>query len=325
MGGGKPVVVITMGDPTGVGPEIIIAAMRRTKIRRLCRPVVLGDEGVLAHVAGRIGHKGAEMDFPIISLSSLDMLGLKPGKPTRACGRAMVSYIREAAYMAGRGEVDAMVTGPINKAAIRKAGCDFPGHTEFLADIFGTEKYAMMLAGKRLKVILVTIHEPIRKVPDLVTTTGVLETIRIADFAFKRYFGILQPRIAVAALNPHAGESGLFGDEEKKVIYPAIRKARREGMDVSDPLPPDTVFFRAVEKGEFDCVVCMYHDQGLIPLKLLHFKDGVNVTLGLPIIRTSVDHGTAYDMAWKGVADPNSMIAAIEMASEMAESRSGCR
>jgi 4-hydroxythreonine-4-phosphate dehydrogenase len=172
-----------------------------------------------------------------------------------------------------------------------------------------------------LKVVLVTIHVPLRDVPGLVTKAAVLKTLRITDASFKRDFGIKRPRIAVAGLNPHAGEGGMFGDEEERIIAPAIKKARGEGIEAVGPLPPDTVFYRAVRKKEFDCVVCMYHDQGLGPLKLLHFEDGVNATLGLPIIRTSPDHGTAYDIAWKGKASPDSLVAAIRMAATMAKNR----
>jgi len=228
-----------------------------------------------------------------------------------------MTYIEEAVCMAMAGDVDAIVTAPISKEAINRAGYKFHGHTEFLAHLTKTKDYAMMLAGSSLKVILLTIHESIKNVPGLLTTEKVFKTIKITDNTFKRYFGLKKPRIAVAALNPHAGEGGLFGGEEKRIILPAIKKARQMGINASDPLPPDTLFYRAVKNKEFDCVICMYHDQGLIPLKLLHFENGVNVTLGLPIIRTSVDHGTAYDIAWKGIANPASMKAAIKMAVEM--------
>jgi 4-hydroxythreonine-4-phosphate dehydrogenase len=230
----------------------------------------------------------------------------------------MMRYIEEAVQMALDGGVDAIVTGPINKESIHRAGYKFPGHTEFMADLTRTRDYVMMLGGKKLKVVLVTIHESIKSVPGLLTIDRIFKTIRITDETFKRYFS-LRPRIAVAALNPHGGENGLFGNEEKKIIIPAIKKAKRAGIAVSGPLSPDTIFYRAVKNKEYDVVVCMYHDQGLIPLKLIHFEDGVNVTLGLPIIRTSVDHGTAYDIAWKGVASPGNMVSAIEMAVSMAK------
>ena len=308
-----------MGDPTGVGPEVILKALTDRNIRQLCTPVVLGDEAVLEFVSAKCKLQSA--NCKVINLSNLNPPKLKPGRPDKICAKAMMSYIEEAVCMAMAGDVDAIVTAPISKEAINRAGYKFHGHTEFLAHLTKTKDYAMMLAGSSLKVILLTIHESIKNVPGLLTTEKVFKTIKITDNTFKRYFGLKKPRIAVAALNPHAGEGGLFGDEEKRIILPAIQKARRLGINASDPLPPDTLFYRTVKNNEFDCVVCMYHDQGLIPLKLLHFEDGVNVTLGLPIIRTSVDHGTAYDIAWKGIANPTSMKAAIRMAVEMVEKK----
>ncbi len=307
-----------MGDPAGIGPEVVLKAVTSSKVKRLCRLAVLGDEVVLRYLARKMGIEWPAADIRIINLSSLNPEEIRPGRPDSACGRAMMRYVEEAVLMAMDGDVDAMVTGPINKEAINRAGYKFPGHTEFMADLTRTRDYAMMLGGKKLKVVLVTIHESIKSVPGLLTIDNIYKTIQLTDGTFKKYFG-LKPRIAVAALNPHGGEKGLFGNEEKKVIVPAIKRARRAGIEVSDPLPPDTVFYRTIENKEYDVVVCMYHDQGLIPLKLIHFEDGVNVTLGLPIIRTSVAHGTAYDIAWKGVASPKSMIAAIEMAVSMAK------
>jgi 4-hydroxythreonine-4-phosphate dehydrogenase len=314
----KPTIAITMGDPAGIGPEIVLRAVTSSKVKGLCRPVILGDEAVLRYLAKemRVGVSGA--GFRIINLSSLNPKRIRPGRPDRTCGRAMMRYIEEAVQMALDGGVDAIVTGPINKESIHRAGYKFPGHTEFMADLTRTRDYVMMLGGKKLKVVLVTIHESIKSVPGLLTIDRIFKTIRITDETFKRYFS-LRPRIAVAALNPHGGENGLFGNEEKKIIIPAIKKAKRAGIAVSGPLSPDTIFYRAVKNKEYDVVVCMYHDQGLIPLKLIHFEDGVNVTLGLPIIRTSVDHGTAYDIAWKGVASPGNMVSAIEMAVSMAK------
>jgi 4-hydroxythreonine-4-phosphate dehydrogenase len=314
----KPIVAVTMGDPVGVGPEIVLRALEDRSVRRACAPVVIGDEGLLNRLAKRLGTrplgKGA-----VIDASRLKLTGLKPGVPTRASSGAMIGYIERAVAMTLAREADAIATAPISKEAAKKAGFRFPGHTEFLAHLTGAKDFRMMLGGKALKVVLVTIHEPIRKVPRLITTERVHKTIKITDDSFKRYFGLKRPRIAVAGLNPHAGEGGIFGDEEKRLIAPAVRKARRIGIDATGPLPPDTVFYRAVRKEEFDCVVCMYHDQGLGPVKLLHFEDGINVTLGLPIIRTSVDHGTAYDIAWKGTAGHGSMVNAIVTAAEMAK------
>ncbi|OGQ08960.1 MAG: 4-hydroxythreonine-4-phosphate dehydrogenase PdxA [Deltaproteobacteria bacterium RBG_19FT_COMBO_58_16] len=240
------------------------------------------------------------------------------------CGRAMIGYIEEAVRMVQRGEAEAIVTAPITKEAARLAGFKYPGHTEFIAHLTGAKDFLMMLGGvgrHDLKVVLVTIHVPLSTVPSLVTKAAVLKTLRIANAAFIKDLGIKRPRMAVAGLNPHAGEAGMFGGEDAKVIAPAVAKARAEGIDAIGPLPPDTVFYRAVRKNEFDCVVCMYHDQGLGPLKLMHFEDGVNATLGLPIVRTSPDHGTAYGIAWKGKASPVSLISAIRMAVTMARNR----
>jgi len=316
----KPIIAITMGDPVGVGPEIILKALRDKRVRKIASPVVFGDAGVLNHIAGKLGLKPLSED-EVINVSALDLNTLKPGKPTRDSGLAMISYIEGAVRMASNWGADAIVTAPISKEAAKKAGFKFPGHTEFIAHLTNTKDFAMMLGGVDLKVILVTIHEAIRDVPRLVTRQAVLKTLKITDASFKKFFGLKRPRIAVAGLNPHAGEGGMFGDEEKKTIVPAIKKARALGINAIGPLPPDTVFYRAVKKKEFDCVVCMYHDQGLGPLKLLHFEDGINATLGLPIIRTSVDHGTAYDIAWKGVASPESLVSAIEIAADMANKR----
>ncbi|MBU2455299.1 MAG: 4-hydroxythreonine-4-phosphate dehydrogenase PdxA, partial [Proteobacteria bacterium] len=206
-----------------------------------------------------------------------------------------------------------LVTCPITKTALKLAGSQFHGHTEMLAHRTNTQEYAMMLAGKKLKVVLVTIHIPISQVSASLTTENIIEKIRLTHFSLKNRFNIKAPKIAVAGLNPHSGEASMFGHEEEDIIAPAVRLAKKEGLDIHGPLPPDTVFFQAVN-AKYDAVVCMYHDQGLIPFKLIHFKDGVNTTLGLPIIRTSVDHGTAYDIAWHGIADPSSLTEAIKMA-----------
>ena len=318
----KPIVAITMGDPVGVGPELVLRALNSRKVRRAARPVVIGDLNLLGRLARKLSLR-APRPGEVAEVTGLSgFKGLKrltAGSPTPESAAAMVSYIEEAALMAMRGEADAVVTAPINKASARLAGFKSPGHTEFLARLTKTSDFVMMLNGPKLKVALVTIHEPIKKVPRLITGARVLKTIKITNDSLKRFFRIKRPRIAVCGLNPHAGEGGLMGAEDKLVIAPAIKKARKAGIDTVGPLPPDTVFFRAVTLKDFDCVVAMYHDQGLIPLKLLHFECGVNTTLGLPIIRTSPDHGTAYDIAWKGVASAESMIAAIVQAAEMAE------
>jgi 4-hydroxythreonine-4-phosphate dehydrogenase len=327
----KPIIAITMGDPCGVGPEIIVRALARAEINRVCRPVVLGDRLALERAIEVTGERleirevapeviGEESQAGVVSLlklSSLTPEEMEYGRPGAASGKAMYDYIVEAVRLCHAGAVDAMATAPISKEALNRAGFHYPGHTELLAELTGTKEFVMMLAGDRLRVTLVTIHEAIRNVPELLTIDKVVSTIRITHRDLNRYFR-KEPRIAVLSLNPHCGEGGLFGDEEERIIGPAIIAVRKEGIDAVGPLSADTLFHFAV-KGEYDVVVCMYHDQGLIPLKLLHFDDGVNVTLGLPIIRTSVDHGTAYNLAGKGRASSNSMVAAIRMAAEMAE------
>lgn len=328
-----PIIVITMGDPVGIGPEIISKALTEGSVYETCRPLVLGDVAVMTATNQwlKTGLNICPVDAPeaglyesgsidVIGLSDLDYGLLKYGRPTKETGRAMVSYVTRGIDWAMKGRIHGLATCPINKMAMHMAGEDFEGHTELLAQRTKTSDYVMMLAGNRLRVALVTIHVPVAEVPGRLTTESVFKTIRITDEALRSAFGIPKPRLAVAALNPHAGEEGLFGDEEVRVISPAIEKARGAGMDVSGPHPPDTLFYKAL-KGRWDAVVCMYHDQGLIPFKTVHFSDGVNVTLGLPIVRTSVDHGTAYDIAGTGKADPKSLVAAIRMAAEHALQR----
>ena len=320
-------IAITMGDPAGVGPEVILKAFFQSKeMQNICRPVVIGDRVVMEEAVRLPGlsvklniiREPWEAKFTPGYIDMIDMAVLnefEKGKPTAEGGRACAGYIRKAVELALSKQVDAMVTAPISKEALKMAGMKWPGHTEMLAELTGTKNYAMMLVGGPLRVILVTIHTALRNVPDLVTKENVLKTIRLARKACGM-FGLKHPRIAVAGLNPHAGETGIFGDEEIKEIIPAIEAAGREGIRATGPFPPDTIFYKAY-KGEIDIVVCMYHDQGLIPLKMLAFDKGVNVTVGLPIIRTSPDHGTAYDIAWSGKADPSSMIEAIKLALRM--------
>lgn len=323
-----------MGDPSGIGPEIIAATLADPSLGQLCRPVVLGDRGALERAVAVTGlpllietvlDTGPIRTRPGViylrELSHLTAADMAYGNPSAAGGDASYRYICEAARLCLAGEAKAMATAPINKESLNRAGHHFPGHTELLAHLTGTERVVMMLAGDRLRVTLVTIHEALAQVPSLVTFDRVLETIRITDQALSRFF-CPTPRIAVLALNPHCGEGGLFGNEEREVIAPAIAAARAAGIDAVGPLSADTLFHFAVS-GNYDAVVCMYHDQGLIPLKLLHFDDGVNVTLGLPIIRTSVDHGTAYDLAGTGRASAQSMKAALVMAAEMAQVGAG--
>jgi len=322
----RPVIGITMGDPVGIGPEIILMALGKSVIHKICRPLVIGDANRLEQAkkctksnlniraintpdSGR--YKSGSIDVLSVSESCPDNICW--GKPTVQTGKAMVSYIKKAIDLTICGSIAAIVTCPINKMAMRVAGYDYNGHTELFAERTNTDNFAMMLAGDRLRVILVTIHVPLKDVPSILSVEKIIQTILIADHALYERFGFDNPRIAVAGLNPHAGEDGMFGNEEESIILPAVNRAREKGINVSGPFPPDTVFYHAA-KGRYDAVVCMYHDQGLIPFKLIHFIDGVNTTLGLPIIRTSVDHGTAYDIAGTGTADSSSLIAAINMA-----------
>ena len=325
-------IVITQGDPTGIGPEIIVKALLEGAFDALSRPLwVAGDVAVLRRAAAVFGVDCEVVPvgervrllcvghaLEVVPLSELATDKLVYGRPDISCGRAMLRYIEWACDACLSGEAAAMVTAPISKVAIHAAGCDFPGHTELLAERCGVDKVVMMLAGERLKVCLVTTHLALAEVPRVLSAGEILETIRITDCSLRRFFGLKEPRIAVLALNPHAGEQGLFGDEEPRLIAPAIARAQAEGIAASGPHSADTLFHFAV-RGGYDAVVCMYHDQGLIPLKLLHFDDGVNVTLGLPIVRTSVDHGTAYDLAGTGQASAESLVAAVKMAEQMAQ------
>jgi 4-hydroxythreonine-4-phosphate dehydrogenase len=329
-----PIIGITMGDPVGIGPEIIIKALSSGELFNICRPVVFGDKAILEREI-----KNLNSSVTLDTIESLEDFSSSTGtinviqasqlypektlyaQPTIETGKAMASYIIQAANMAKEQKIDAIVTAPINKRSLQEAGYDYPGHTEMLAHLTDTKDVVMMLAGEKLRVVLVTIHCALSRVAQLLEPEKIIKTILITHASLKKYFSIPNPRIAVAAFNPHAGESGLFGEEENKKILPSIKQAQTRGIDASGPYPPDTLFYHA-SQGKFDAVVCMYHDQGLIPLKLLHFEDGVNVTLGLPIIRTSVDHGTAYDIAGKGVANPASLLNAIKMAVQMAQARS---
>jgi 4-hydroxythreonine-4-phosphate dehydrogenase len=316
-------IAITMGDPGGVGPEIILKALCSSEVRNCCAPVVVGDSIVIKEALDLLNLpiklkiiKSPDESKPTKGSIELIDLGMikkfTKNKPTAEAGRACVSYIKRAVELVISKQVDGIVTAPISKEALKMAAFKWPGHTEMLADLTNTKDYAMMLTGEPLRVILVTIHTALKNVPGLITRQKILKTIRLAKKACNM-LGIKNPIIAVAGLNPHAGEAGIFGNEEIKKIIPAVKEAVKEGVPVSGPYPPDTVFHKAY-KGDIDIVVCMYHDQGLIPLKMIAFDKGINVTVGLPFIRTSPDHGTAYDIAWKGIANPSSMIEAIKLA-----------
>jgi 4-hydroxythreonine-4-phosphate dehydrogenase len=322
----RPVIGITMGDPVGVGPEIIIQSLSKGDLFEHIRPIVIGDMGILERARDLLQsdiklnpaaspdkgvyHQGTIDVIPLSTLKSNETLW---GKPTEQTGRAMTHYILKAIDLAMEGQLAAVVTCPINKLAMNMAGYHYNGHTELFAERTQTRDYAMMLAGERLRVVLVTIHMPFVQVAKSITVEKIVDLILLTERSLKSRFGIDRPRIAVAGLNPHAGEEGMFGTEEKETIAPAIDRVRSMGIDVKGPFPPDTIYYHAV-KGAFDVVVSMYHDQGLIPFKLIHFENGVNTTLGLPIIRTSVDHGTAYDIAGTGKANPESLISAMKMA-----------
>jgi 4-hydroxythreonine-4-phosphate dehydrogenase len=341
--GVKPVLGVTMGDPAGVGPEIIARALGEPVVREQSRPVVIGSADAMREAAALVRSplpvlavkavaecRWTPPAIEVLDLGNVDMSTLPRGQVSGAAGRAAYEYIETAVRLARAGEIDGIVTAPINKEALAAAGHRHTGHTEILAELSGTRDFAMLLMGRELRVIHVTTHVSLRRVPDLVTRDRVLRTIRLAQQTLD---GLGRPhgRIAVAGLNPHAGEDGLFGDEEQREIIPAIQAARAEGMDVVGPLPADTLFSRA-RGGEFDIVVAMYHDQGHIPVKTLGFEyddasgrwtglSGVNVTIGLPFLRVSVDHGTAFDRAWKGTANPESMLEAIDVAARMLAGR----
>jgi 4-hydroxythreonine-4-phosphate dehydrogenase len=324
------VIAVSMGDPAGIGPEVIVKAVTTPAVARRLRPLIVGDLGVLRETARRLraplqfgaaGKYDARGTIPVREVSALNARERVPGRPTTAGAEAAHQAIVTAVRMMQASEAAALVTAPISKANIVAAGHrDFAGHTELLAEMTGAPQVRMMMAGPRLRVVLVTTHVALRRVASVLTSRAVAETIAVTDRALRRQFGIAHPRIAVCGVNPHAGEGGLFGREDLTVIAPAVRSQRRRAVGAAGPLPADTVFAHAAH-GTYDAVICMYHDQGLAPFKLLHFKDGVNVTLGLPFVRTSPDHGTAFDIAGKGTADPSSMIAALELAARLATTR----
>lgn len=323
-------IAITMGCPVGIGPEIIVRHCGRTLASNL-RPVIVGDLGVLHRAAALFEQKPPlvpwqpgdalpEIGIPVVEVSRLDCRQLRWGQPNGETGRASARYLETAIDLISRGLVDGVATCPISKFSWQQAGYEYPGHTEMLAALTASSDYAMMLAGSRLRVVPATIHLPLREVPGRLSPATIFRLLKTIDSALRVDFAIPAPRIGVAGLNPHAGEKGLFGDEESTIIAPAVVQARQLGLTVDGPLPPDTIFHQAAN-GAFDVILAMYHDQGLIPFKLLHFADGVNVTLGLPIVRTSVDHGTAYDLAGKGLASDESLAAAVELAGRICRNR----
>ena len=329
----RPILAITLGDPAGIGPEIILKALAQPVVFTRCRPLVVGDRRILEHTAEQLGLPTPSFEtvgapptglyrpgsLPLVDLANADPAEIPLGEVSAAAGKAAVEYVYRGCDLALNGEVDGVVTAPLNKAAMNLAGFHYAGHTELLAERTHAEQVSMLLVGPKLRVVHVSTHVSLAEAIQQVTPKRVLEVIELAHHSCLA-LGIAQPRIAVAGLNPHAGEGGLFGNQEAAQILPAIQAARKQGYNVSDPQPPDTVFLRAVQ-GAFDIVVAMYHDQGHIPMKLLAFDEGVNVSIGLPIIRTSVDHGTAFDIAGKGLARPASLLAAIDVAIQMALAR----
>lgn len=342
-----PRLAFTMGDVAGIGPEVVVQACLDPRMQRWCRPVVFGRPEVIRRAAAVLkaavsvksvatpdeafrDDSNADADalfLPCVTSGPEDAVLVRPGELDARAGRAAYECLVAAANAALAGDVDGVVTAPLNKAALKLAGLEYPGHTEILAELSGSRDFAMMLylpsetdQSRGLGVAHVTLHTSIRSVPDLLTTAGVLEKIVLLDGFLKRV-GVEAPRVGVCALNPHGGEQGLFGDEEQTVIEPAVREARAQDVDASGPIPADALMRRAVA-GEFDGVTAMYHDQGHIALKLVGFDRAVNVTLGLPIIRTSPSHGTAFDIAWQGKADASGMIAAVDVAAKLVHGQS---
>ena len=329
----KPIIAVTMGDPAGIGPEVVVKALADPMIKKVARPLILGDWGVLQRTRERLkrtppllcwqpGQQLLPMldhprAFTVCALSSLSAKASRPAVASKAGGHGAYSYIRVAAKLALSKVADAIATAPISKHSLIDAGYNYPGHTELLAELSRTSECRMMLIGEKLRVVPVTGHIAFGKVPRSLSQANIQTTLELTDRGLRNFFAISRPRIAVAALNPHGGEQGIFGDEEINIIAPAVKAARRRGIFLFGPFPADSLFYQAA-RGDYDAVVCMYHDQGLIPLKLHHFFGGVALTLGPPFIRTSVDHGTAYDIAGTGKADENSMKEAILLAARLA-------
>ncbi|MCU1235569.1 MAG: 4-hydroxythreonine-4-phosphate dehydrogenase [Candidatus Solibacter sp.] len=316
----RPVIALTMGDPAGIGAEIILQAVADPEVAALARWIVVGDAAVL-ELARQV--TGIPLRANLYDARALADIGqFSFGRLDARCGVAAVEYVRIATEMCLRGEAEAIVTAPLNKEAVTLSGRAFTGHTEYIAELCGATESRMLLCGERLSTIHVTTHISLRKACEM-GTPRILRTIELGNAAMK-LLGKAEPRIAVCGLNPHAGEHGLFGDEDQRVILPAVEAARAQGIVCSGPHAPDTVFLQAV-RGAYDLVVAMYHDQGHIPMKLIDFENTVNISLGIPIIRTSVDHGTAFDIAGKGLADARSMKQAMRIAAKMAAKMAATR
>jgi 4-hydroxythreonine-4-phosphate dehydrogenase len=328
----RPRLAITLGDPAGIGPEVVLKALLHEDVYDKADPLVIGDRRVLERTVAALDLplnieavsdvRGAAFrpgTVTVLDLENADPAAFAVGEESAVAGNAAVEYVFRACDLAMAGEVDAIVTAPLNKAAMNMAGYSYAGHTELLTERTNAPRVSMLLIGPGLRIVHVSTHVSLKEAIARVTPQRVEEVIQLAHDAC-RALGIAEPRIAVAGLNPHASEGGLFGNEETESIIPAINAARARGLNVSDPQPPDTVFLRAT-KGHYDIVVAMYHDQGHIPMKLLAFDSGVNVSYGLPVIRTSVDHGTAFDIAGKGIASESSMLAAIDVAVQMVSAK----
>lgn len=339
----KPIIAITMGDPASIGPEIAVKALLEKNIHDICRPVLVGDASVFRHIISLLSVKASvhaishvtqarfeRGTIDVIDLDNTDTSKLVFGEISAMSGHSSFEAVRKVIELAMKGEVDATVTGPINKKSINEAGHHFAGHTEIYAHYTNTKKYAMLLVEENMKVIHVSTHVSLRQACDLVKKERILQVIELLQQGMKQ-LGETNMKIGVAGLNPHAGDNGLFGTEDDLEIKPAVEEARRLGYDVEGPVPPDTLFAKA-STGAYGGVVAMYHDQGHIPFKLAGFKwnaakkqmdsvKGVNITMGLPIIRTSVDHGTAFEIAGKGIASHDAMLLAIESAVQLSKSR----
>ncbi|MHC4482807.1 MAG: 4-hydroxythreonine-4-phosphate dehydrogenase PdxA [Planctomycetota bacterium] len=323
------VIGITMGDPAGIGPEVVVKALADPELRRAAKFIIFGMDEQLGYAAdraeiepfwGRHQHEKISRDYPYkVVVADYDEYSLPPWirRPSVAAGESSIRFCLDAVDAARAGIIDAVVTAPINKTSWKLAGANWPGHTEMLAERCKSKRKVMMFVAGQLKLALATIHEALFEVRHKFTIGCVFEPIDLLNDALKEYFNIEAPRIGVAALNPHAGENGRFGDEEQRIISPAILLAQEHGINCLGPFPADTLFLRAVQ-GEFDAVVAMYHDQGMIPVKLLAFQEAVNITIGIPIIRTSPAHGTAFDIAGQNLADPSGMKSAIKTAIQMA-------
>lgn len=326
----RPVLGLTMGDPAGIGPELCLRALREPSVLAQCVPVIFGDAGILRRISSAglakiecpilsfaQSEKVGRLETPaIIDCAALDAAEIVPGKVSAACGKAGFVFIEQAIHAAMQKRIDGVVTAPIHKEALSLAGVTYPGHTEIFTALTGAKRSCMMLRSEALTVSMVTTHIGYADVPKKLSIERVLDVIELTAEAMQ---SILRraPRLGICGLNPHAGEHGLFGaQEEERFVIPAVQRATAKGIELTGPLPPDAAFTSAQRK-RFDAIVTLYHDQGHIPFKMLAFETGVNVTLGLPIVRTSVDHGTAFDIAWKGVADPQSLYAAIRVAVEL--------